>query len=61
VAVAFPGQGKAIFQELTSPQMTALMTVRERGQVTIKELAEGLGVSAPSASVMVDRLVEMGR
>jgi DNA-binding MarR family transcriptional regulator len=37
-----------------------LLTVRERGQVTIKELAEALQVSAPSASAMVDRLVEMG-
>jgi len=40
--------------------MNALMMVRDRSQVTIKELAEALGVSAPSASVMVDRLVEMG-
>ncbi len=46
--------------ELTWPQMNMLIAVRERGQVTIKELAEALEVSASSASTMVDRLVEMG-
>jgi len=46
--------------ELTLPQMNMLMVVRERGTVTIKELAEALWVSPPSVSAMVDRLVEMG-
>ncbi len=46
--------------ELTVPQMNMLLTVRERDHATIKELAEALKVSAPSASTMVDRLVEMG-
>ena len=45
--------------ELTVPQFNALVAVRDRGQVTIKELAMALGVSAPSASTMVDRLLEL--
>ena len=46
--------------DLTIPQMSALRTIRDLGQTTIRDLAEALHVSAPSASVMVDRLVEMG-
>ncbi len=34
--------------------------VKTRGQVSITELAELLNVSAPSASTMVERLVERG-
>lgn len=47
-------------QGLTVPQFNALVAVRDRGQVTIKELAMAQGVSAPSASTMVDRLLELG-
>jgi len=46
--------------ELTLPQMNMVMVVKDRGTVTIKELAEALSVSAPSASAMVDRLVDLG-
>ena len=46
--------------ELSLPQMNMLLVVRERGKVTIKELAKALSVSPPSASAMVDRLVDMG-
>jgi len=46
--------------ELTIPQMHMLHKIRELGGATIKELAESLYVSAPSASAMVERLVEMG-
>lgn len=52
-------QENPVCAEVTMPQWVALMTVRERGEVTIKELAEALGVSPPSASTMVDRLVDM--
>jgi DNA-binding MarR family transcriptional regulator len=45
---------------LTFPQFNALMTLRDAGTVSIKELAESLHVSAPSASTMVDRLVDLG-
>jgi DNA-binding MarR family transcriptional regulator len=45
---------------LTPAQMNAVRAIREAGQATVKELAETLEVSAPSASVMVERLVELG-
>ena len=45
---------------LSIPQFTAATAIHERGEVTVKELARILGVSPPSASVMVDRLVEKG-
>lgn len=47
-------------KDLTVPQWNTLQTIHERGQVTIKSLSEALQVSAPSASSMVERLVEMG-
>ena len=46
--------------ELTLPQLNTLNAVRRREGATLKELAETLNVSAPSASSMVDRLVDMG-
>ena len=46
--------------ELTLRQMGTLMVIHERNEVSIKELAEALSVSPPSASSMVDRLLEMG-
>lgn len=48
------------FPTLTPPQIHMVMTVREHGEVTLKQLAQALHVKAPSASMMVDRLVEMG-
>jgi len=53
------GVGKA-FGEFSFAQMRALKFVKTRGQVSITELAELLNVSAPSASTMVERLVEKG-
>lgn len=46
--------------ELTLAQINMVMLVHDRGQATVKELAEALQVSPPSVSSMVDRLVEMG-
>lgn len=46
--------------QLTLSQLNAMSIIREREQITIKELAAALEVSAPSASAMVERLVEMG-
>ena len=46
--------------DITFAQSNALMAISERGEVSLKELAEILHVSPPSASAMVDRLVEMG-
>jgi DNA-binding MarR family transcriptional regulator len=48
------------FGELSLPQIHAVNVTRERGEVTVTELADMLGVSPPSASAMVDRLVEKG-
>ena len=48
------------FLEITEPQMNMLMVVRDHGPLTVKDLANRLRVSAPSASSMVDRCVEMG-
>lgn len=45
-------------QELSLSQFKLLMTVRHGGETTVKDLAEKLGVSPPSVSVMVDKLVE---
>jgi DNA-binding MarR family transcriptional regulator len=46
------------YGELSVPQIHAVMVTRSQGAVTITELSEILGVSPPSASAMVDRLVE---
>jgi len=54
----YTGHADGKFCELSLPQIHLVNVTRERGQVTIKELAELLGVSPPSASAMVDRLVE---
>ena len=45
---------------LTVPQVHMVLSIHERGSVTIKQLAEALGVKAPAASTMVERLVELG-
>jgi len=46
--------------ELSGPQMNMVMVVRVRESVSVKELAALLGVSPPSVSSMVDRLVDRG-
>ena len=51
---------KVGFDELSMAQLHVVKTARREGEATITRLAELLGVSAPSASVMVDRLVEKG-
>jgi DNA-binding MarR family transcriptional regulator len=61
VAQVLAAEGKkSICGELSVNQMHALMLIQKRGQVSISELALLLGVSAPSASAMVERLVEKG-
>jgi DNA-binding MarR family transcriptional regulator len=54
------GKGHRGFRDLSVAQLHVFMQVRHRGEVTIKELAEMLDVAPPSASSMVDRLVEKG-
>lgn len=46
--------------EISMAQLHAIHTVRLNGPLSMGELAEKLGISAPSASAMVDRLVEKG-
>lgn len=46
--------------ELTFAQCNVLMAINEHEELSLKDLAEILHVSRPSASSMVDRLVEMG-
>jgi DNA-binding MarR family transcriptional regulator len=45
---------------ITPQQVHMLLTVREHGCLTIKQLCQILFVKAPAVSVMVDRLVEIG-
>ena len=51
---------KGSFDELSVAQLQAVKTIRCAKEVTISRLAELLEVSVPSASTMVDRLVEKG-
>lgn len=46
--------------ELSMSQLNAVKTLLDCGELTMNELAERLAVSPPSASAMVDRLVEKG-
>lgn len=46
--------------DLSIPQLHVLSTLNERGPTTIGALADALCISAPSASTIVDRLVERG-
>jgi DNA-binding MarR family transcriptional regulator len=46
--------------ELSVSQLHVIRLVRKRGALVMSELAELLGVSPPSASTMVDRLVDKG-
>ncbi|MCB2148569.1 MAG: MarR family transcriptional regulator [Deltaproteobacteria bacterium] len=48
------------FGDLSAPQMNMLIMIRIREAVSVTELAALLGVSPPSVSAMVDRLVERG-
>lgn len=59
---AHPGEhaGEGECRDLSLSQMHVILATRERGQVTVTELADIGGVSPPSASAMVDRLVEKG-
>ncbi len=46
--------------DLTVTQHYAIMTIGEHGPLTIKALSQLLGISPPSASSMVDKLVSKG-
>lgn len=50
----------SIFAELSVAQLNAVKILLESGELTMRELADQMAVSPPSASAMVDRLVEKG-
>ncbi|GBC60560.1 MarR family transcriptional regulator [Desulfonema ishimotonii] len=51
---------KQLYGQLSYPQWRMIKTIREHGRVTITALSDILEVSPPSASAMVERLVEKG-
>lgn len=53
-------RGRKKLVSLTLPQLDAVRAAGRSEEMTITELSRMLGVSAPSASAMVDRLVERG-
>ncbi len=54
------GDSGCVIPDLSVAQLDLLMSVRGRGEISLGDLASLLGVSPPSVSVMVDRLVERG-
>ena len=54
------GSSKSIYKEVTMAQLHTIMSIYNRGKVSMTELSGLSNVSPPSASVMVDRLVEKG-
>jgi DNA-binding MarR family transcriptional regulator len=50
--------GDEKLNDVSIAQANTIMTVRTRGELSVTELATLLRVSVPSASTMVDRLVE---
>ncbi|PCJ65042.1 MAG: hypothetical protein COA73_03175 [Candidatus Hydrogenedentota bacterium] len=46
--------------ELTFAQLSTMAVVRDMGSVSLKELANAMQIAAPTASCMVDKLVELG-
>jgi DNA-binding MarR family transcriptional regulator len=47
-------------RELSLPQLFLLVTLHEGGTLTVSALADLLGVTAPSASTLIDRMEERG-
>ena len=54
------GKHKQAFKELSLSQIQTIMTVYGSGQISMTALSKQMGVSPPSSSAMVDRLVEKG-
>ncbi len=50
----------SLFSELSMPQIQMITMIHKRKQVSVTGLSALLSVSPPSASTMVDRLVEKG-
>ena len=54
------GEHKSMYRELSMAQLHTVMSVHNHGEITMTELSALTMVSPPSASSMVDRLVEKG-
>ncbi|MDF1590095.1 MAG: MarR family transcriptional regulator [Desulfobacterales bacterium] len=53
-------EGAKTFKDLSLVQLHVVMNIRNQGAMSISDIARQMGVSPPSASVMVDRLVDKG-
>ncbi len=51
---------KLLLKDISIAQFHTIMMIRKKGKVSLKELAHMQQISPPSASAMVDRLVEKG-
>ena len=47
-------------RDLSLPQLFVLITLHERGPHSVSSLADLLGITAPSASTLIDRMEERG-
>lgn len=56
----FSASKNGVLSDLSITQLNAIKTLWDSGELTMSELADQLGVSPPSASVLVDRLVDKG-
>ena len=54
------GKHKQALKELSLSQIQTIMSVYRCGQISMTALAKQMGVSPPSSSSMVDRLVDKG-
>jgi DNA-binding MarR family transcriptional regulator len=54
------GRHKQALKELSLSQIQTIMSVYSCGQISMTALAKQMGVSPPSSSSMVDRLVDKG-
>ena len=56
----FASSKNGALNDLSITQLNAIKTLWDSGELNMSELADQLAVSPPSASVLVDRLVEKG-
>lgn len=60
LARRLPSRKADRLSNLTTPQLSMILVLRDHGEMSLKEVAEAMAVSPPSASAMVDRLVDVG-
>jgi len=54
------GRYKSMYKDITVSQLQTIISIYNHGEVSMTQLSALTGVSPPSASAMVDRLVEKG-